>query len=153
MTGLSFLASPYLLGPAYLIIIIWYAAIKKNSRLAMYIVSAALAGFLTTFLLKWLFQRPRPSTPIVTPSADYSFPSGHSSAAFIFYGLIIYLLSRTAILRKFKYPAYACIALLSLLIGFSRVYLRVHYASDVLAGFCIGAAWLSLSISMIHRKD
>jgi membrane-associated phospholipid phosphatase len=151
MTGLSFMASPYLLVPAYLMLIIRFGWLKRNTVLAIYILSAGLSGFFVTFLLKWLFHRARPSNPSVPPPHDFSFPSGHSSAAFIFYGLLIYLLSLAAITKSLKYLAFTILAILSLLIGFSRVYLRVHYASDVLAGFCIGIAWLSLSLTIIYR--
>src|SRR5665213_1107566 len=96
MTGLSFMASPYLLVPAYLMLIIRFGWLKRNAVLAIYILSAGLSGFFVTFLLKWLFQRVRPSNPSVPPPYDFSFPSGHSSAAFIFYGLLIYLLCRAA---------------------------------------------------------
>ncbi len=151
MTGLSFMASPWLLVPAYLMLIIRFGWLKKNAVLAIYIFSAGLSGFFVTFLLKWLFRRARPSNPSLPAPHDFSFPSGHSSAAFIFYGLLIYLLCRAAIPKSLKYPAFAILALLSLLIGLSRVYLRVHFASDVLAGFCIGAAWLSLSLGILYR--
>ena len=151
MTGLSFMASPYLLVPAYLMLIFWFGWLKKNAVLAIYILSSGLSGFFVTFLLKWLFHRARPSNPSIPPPHDFSFPSGHSSAAFIFYGLLIYLLCQAAIPKNLKYPVITIFVLLSLLIGLSRVYLRVHFVSDVLAGFCIGLAWLSLSLGILYR--
>jgi membrane-associated phospholipid phosphatase len=151
MTALSFMASPYLLVPAYLVLIIRFGWLKRNTVLAIYILSAGLSGFFVTFLLKWLFHRARPSNPSVPPPHDFSFPSGHSSAAFIFYGLLIYLLCQAAIPKKLKYPVVTILVLLSLLIGLSRVYLRVHFACEVLAGFCIGVAWLSLSLGIFYR--
>ena len=151
MTALSFMASPYLLVPAYLVLIIHFGWLKKNTLLAIYILSAGLSGFFVTFLLKWLFHRARPANPSIPPPHDFSFPSGHSSAAFIFYGLLIYLLCQAAVRKSLKYPSVAILVLLSLLIGLSRVYLRAHFVSDVLAGFCIGVAWLSLTLSIIYR--
>jgi membrane-associated phospholipid phosphatase len=151
MTTLSFLASAYVLIPVYLILVIWHGWIKRKFLLALYILSTGLSGFLIIYLLKLLFRRPRPAGGLIPQPSDFSFPSGHSSAAFIFYGLLIYLIWRIDIRKPVQYGVSALLILLSLLIGFSRIFLRVHYASDVLAGFCIGAAWLSLSIGMINR--
>jgi membrane-associated phospholipid phosphatase len=85
------------------------------------------------------------------PLKNFSFPSGHASSGFIFYGLLAYLIWKTNIPRAYKLIIATLLILLSLLIGFSRLYLRMHYPSDVIAGFCNGFAWLILSIVLLER--
>ena len=82
---------------------------------------------------------------------NFSFPSGHATSALIFYGLCAYLLWKSKIPKVWKWVSAVILFLFSLLIGFSRVYLRVHYASDVLAGFCVGSAWLILIIFILEK--
>ena len=94
-------------------------------------------GELLIIGLKALFHRPRPSE--VFAGLGYSFPSGHSFFAVTLYGMMAYWLTRATPARRWVWvPA----VLLILAIGFSRIYLGVHYASDVLAGFCVGLPWL-----------
>lgn len=105
-------------------------------------------GMLMNVLLKYSYQRARPQfdAPLLSLST-YSFPSGHTSGAMLFYGLLAaYLFGRVR-----TWPARAAIALLALalvaLVGLSRVYLGVHYLSDVLAGVAFGLAWLAVCIT------
>jgi undecaprenyl-diphosphatase len=82
---------------------------------------------------------------------NFGFPSGHAMSGFVFYGLLTYLIWKTDLDKRYKYLIGCFLILFCLLIGFSRVYLRVHYLSDVAAGFCIGCAWLALSIGLMER--
>ncbi len=94
-------------------------------------------------LIKAAVQRPRPAVEHLVEQGGYSFPSGHSLSAMAFYGLIaIILLARLK--GKQRCWAAALLGLLILLIGFSRIYVGVHFASDVLAGLCEGFVWLGL---------
>ena len=94
-------------------------------------------------LIKVLVQRPRPALEHLVEQGGYSFPSGHSLSAMAFYGLlIIILLARVK--GKKKFAAAFLLGLLVLLIGFSRIYVGVHYASDVIAGLCEGFVWLGV---------
>ncbi len=111
-------------------------------------------GELLLIGLKTLFHRPRPSA--VFASLGYSFPSGHSFFAVTLYGMMAYWLIRETPARRWVWaPTVALI----LLIGFSRIYLGVHYASDVLAGFCVGLPWLwaclalPTAFGLAQRKD
>jgi undecaprenyl-diphosphatase len=88
---------------------------------------------------------------LIGPLKNFSYPSGHATSGFIFYGLLVYLVWKTNIPKPYKWLTSSILILFSLLIGFSRIYLRVHYASDVVAGFCIGLAWLALSIWLIEQ--
>lgn len=105
-------------------------------------------GMLVNVLLKYSYQRVRPQfdAPLVSLST-YSFPSGHTSGAMLFYGLLVaFLFSRVR-----AWPARVAIVLLALalvaLVGLSRVYLGAHYLSDVLAAAAFGLAWLAVCVT------
>lgn len=103
-------------------------------------------------ILKIIVQRPRPVGYRLIEETGYSFPSGHSMASAAFYGFLIFLVHKNI---KNKYAKYTIITMLSLLIlciGISRIYLGVHYASDVLAGFLISICYLIIFISIINNK-
>ena len=102
-------------------------------------------------MLKHIFQRPRPTEYMIINEAGYSFPSGHSMVSMAFYGYLIYLIYKYV---KNKYIKWTLIVLLSILIcsiGISRIYLGVHYASDVLAGFMISLSYLTLFTHLIKN--
>lgn len=102
------------------------------------------------FLLKAIVQRPRPDLSVrLVSESGYSFPSGHSMVAMAFYGLLLWMVWRYERDRLVKWACSAGFALVIVLIGVSRVYLGVHYASDVLAGFCVSAVWLSVYTTVI----
>jgi undecaprenyl-diphosphatase len=95
--------------------------------------------------LKLWIGRPRPR--FVSESISFSFPSGHAMLAIIGYGLLGYLLVGWLSRRRERAAVIAGLTLLVLLIGFSRLYLTVHYFSDVLAGFTMGACWLLIGLT------
>ena len=92
--------------------------------------------------LKNIIQRPRPIGFRLIEESGYSFPSGHSMVSMAFYGLIIYFIYNSIKNKKLKIILISLLAVLILLIGISRIYLGVHYTSDVLAGFIISVAYL-----------
>jgi len=107
-------------------------------------------GMLMNVLLKYTFQRSRPvfEEPLVT-LATYSFPSGHASAATLFYGLLASYVMIACKGWSVRLGTAAFCALMILLVSFSRVYLGAHYLSDVLAGMAGSAAWLTICITAI----
>src|SRR5215207_7784336 len=110
---------------------------------------ASLAGgFVLNQLLKELFARPRPyfEHPLVL-EASYSFPSGHATMSLIFYGMLAYFCVLALRTWRARTAVVFGAALLVLLIGFSRMYLGVHYLSDVIGGFASGGIWLSTLIT------
>ncbi len=145
MKVVTYFASAMFLQIAYGVLIILYLVLKNWKR-AVEIAVIGIGGFAVNYCMKLSFHRLRPPHPLIEPLQNFSFPSGHATAAFIFYGLLSYLLWKTNISRLYKCIAASLLISFSLLIGFSRVYLRVHYPSDVLAGFCIGFAWLILIV-------
>jgi undecaprenyl-diphosphatase len=125
---------------------------KNHRRFIMPFVSVLLSAEVVTYVTKIIVARPRALDALVTES-DYSFPSGHAMIAVALYGFLIYLetfLVETLWVRRF---VIGTLVLLILLIGLSRLYLGVHYLSDIFAGYCIGGLALFVSIRYLapHR--
>ena len=109
---------------------------------AVLLVVSTAGGFLLTTVLKAVFQRPRPEIVETGYTASfYSFPSGHATIAVGFYGALTLILAYQ-LRGRARWAVAACGTLLVLLIGFSRLYLGVHYLTDVLAGFLAAPLWL-----------
>ena len=143
-------ASSAFLTSAYVLLIVCYL-LKKNWKRAVEIGLAGLGGFAVNYIMKLYFHRARPLHPLMDPLKTFSFPSGHATSAIIFYGLLAYLLWKTELPKAYRYFLTSFLFLYALLIGLSRIYLRMHYPSDVLAGFFIGFAWLLLSVWLFER--
>jgi membrane-associated phospholipid phosphatase len=150
MKGVTYFASATFLQIAYGLIFLSYL-LRKDFKRALEIGAIGVGGFLINYFMKISFHRVRPPHPLIEPLQNFSFPSGHATSSFIFYGLLTYLVWKTRIPKLYKYLISTILILFALLIGFSRVYLRVHYPSDVAAGFCIGLAWLCLCIWLMER--
>ena len=116
-------------------------------------LSLAALGVLAFYKpMKHIFLRARPDTALhLVTQGGYSFPSGHSVTSAIFYGLLIYLLNRHCKNEKLKKILGAVCGFLALAIGPSRIYVGVHWPTDVLAGWCIGGAVLLVSICILER--
>ena len=113
---------------------------------------AALGGLAFYKPMKHIFLRARPDTALhLVTQGGYSFPSGHSVTSAIFYGLLIYLLNRHCKNEKLKKILGAVCGFLALAIGPSRIYVGVHWPTDVLAGWCIGGAVLLVSLCILER--
>lgn len=102
-------------------------------------------------LLKQIVQRPRPIEYRIIDEVGYSFPSGHSMVSMAFYGFIIYLIYRYVTNKHLKWSAIAVLSILIIAIGVSRIYLGVHYTSDVLAGFLISISYLIIYVSAVDK--
>lgn len=102
---------------------------------------------LLNVMLKNFFERPRPNHLRIIEETGFSFPSGHSMASMAFYGYLTYLIFKNVENRKFRNILCVLLGIIIFLIGFSRIYLGVHYASDVIAGFCFSMAYLIFMIS------
>lgn len=132
------------LGGSYVLITISILAliVLKNKRIAITINLNLIISATLNFILKNIIQRPRPEGYRLIDESGYSFPSGHSMVSMAFYGLLIYLIWKKVKNKKIKYIACTLLGILIPTIGFSRIYLGVHYASDVVAGFVISIAYL-----------
>ena len=123
----------------------------KNKKIGVSIFSNLVIITILNQLLKRILQRPRPTEYRIIEETGYSFPSGHSMVSMAFYGYLIYLIYKYV---KNKYIKWMSIVLLSALIcsiGISRIYLGVHYTSDVLGGFLISISYLIIYISAINK--
>ncbi len=149
---ITFLGGHKFLIPANLLLLAYFLLISDN-RFSIRIVAIALSSLVLMLLLKWLFQRKRPLAPLLKAVRGLSFPSGHAIMAVTFYGLIIYIISFTIPDPWVNYSLTGLLVLLILLIGFTRVYLHVHYASDVVAGFIIGLLWLCITLVVLNRIE
>jgi membrane-associated phospholipid phosphatase len=124
------------------------------ARLAVLIVPlwiAFLGGQATSWSVKLLVGRTRPEFLEVATAASPSFPSGHSMSAMAVYGFLAFVLARHGPAGPLSIAAPLALAVLIVLIGFSRMFLSLHYASDVAGGFLIGGFWLMVAIALSRR--
>lgn len=118
-------------------------AFKKYWLDALWLlVNSALIAGAGNYLIKFAFSRPRPSVEHLVTETHYSFPSGHAMGSLLFYGTIILLLPRLVEHNALRLSLQIALGVFIFLIGLSRVYLGVHYPTDILGGFLLGAAWL-----------
>jgi undecaprenyl-diphosphatase len=119
-----------------------FLALDRKSHAALFVVAAISGGMLLSTLLKIGFDRPRPDlVPHGAMVYTASFPSGHSMLAAVVYLTLGALLARVQPRRVLKLYLLGLAILLTVAVGFSRVYLGVHWPTDVLAGWAVGAAW------------
>ncbi len=123
--------------------------IFKNRKIGISIfLNLGITGALNQ-ILKRIIQRPRPTELRLAEASGYSFPSGHSMASVAFYGFLIYLIYKKVKNKKLRNILIVCLTILIILIGASRIYLGVHYTSDVLAGFLVTISYLMIYINII----
>lgn len=124
--------------------------IKKKKLMGILIwVNLACSGLLNQ-ILKRIVQRPRPTEYRLIEENGYSFPSGHSMVSAAFYGFFIYLIFKNVKNKYIKWGSISFLSLLIILIGISRIYLGVHYTSDVMAGFVISISYLVIFTSIVN---
>jgi membrane-associated phospholipid phosphatase len=152
MLFFTFLGTHEFLIPANLLLI-GYFMMKKEKWYSIKIPAIALSSLGLMFLLKYVFHRDRPITPLLDEAKGLSFPSGHALMSVTFYGLIIYIIFKSVKNKDLKWTLICFLIILILAIGFSRIYLRVHYASDVIAGYCIGFLWLVFTVWLLNKIE
>lgn len=153
MLFFTFLGKHAFLIPANLALIIYFLFIKKHRWYSIKIPVIALSSLALMFLLKNLFGRQRPNIPLLKEAQGLSFPSGHALMSVTFYGLLIYIIYESVTRVWLKWTLIILLVLLILTIGFTRIYLRVHYPSDVFAGFATGFIWLATSLYVIRKIE
>ena len=114
----------------------------KNKKTSLLIWTNLGISALLNQILKHIIQRTRPTEFRIIDESGYSFPSGHSMVSAAFYGFLIYLIYKNIKNKYLKWGLISLLSLLIILIGTSRIYLGVHYTSDVLAGFLISISYL-----------
>jgi len=152
MQFVTFLGKHTLLIPLNFVLIAFFIY-RKEKWFAVRIAALSLSSLLLMFVLKLYFQRDRPLLPVIGEAKGFSFPSGHALISVVFYGLFIHAIWHEVKIKWLRNLLVVFIGILILLIAFSRIYLRVHYASDVIAGLAAGFIWLVLSLNMIQRIE
>jgi membrane-associated phospholipid phosphatase len=124
----------------------------KRRRMELLLLMLAVVGTeILTLGLKLGFHRERPffSDPLASESS-YSFPSGHASVSLAVYGTIAFIAARNLANVRARLAVLVAAGILILLIGISRLYLGVHFLTDVIAGFSLGLAWVTLCVLLLH---
>jgi len=132
---------------ASLICFFLYASRQKRFVPELFLISIGSA--FTVWILKLLFALPRPTDPIALVTLDsFSFPSGHAAAAATLYGFLLWMMLGTGTTGRIRVFFAGIFFLLIILVGFSRLYLGVHYLTDVLAGYIVGFAWVAVGVML-----
>lgn len=153
MEAITFLASRNFITGAGLLLVAWLLLVRRRHWYSLLVPVVALGSITLNLVLKQIYNRPRPLLPL-TSASGLSFPSGHAMISASFYGLLIYFAwSRLRPHPVLRYVVVTLLAGLIVLIGLTRVYLRVHYATDVLAGITAGLAWLIIAIPLLQQLE
>jgi len=145
METITMLAMPATLLVVWVVASAFAPGKRPGACMAVNLVGATLLNL----LLKAIVQRPRPDGFRLVAETGYSFPSGHSMVAMAFYGLLAYLIWNYEKERPMRLLWCSCLGLVVIAVGISRIYLGVHYASDVIAGFCVSMAWLAVYTKVV----
>ena len=142
---LTFFGASYFSISAYIILLtILFLSGRKTDGINIAIIAVTSTALM--FGLKEFFHRKRPDLPLIRTLDNFSFPSGHALSSFIFCSVLVYLVWKGGLHIAWKWVLSVLLMLFSICIGISRIVLRYHYASDVLAGFCLALAWVIFSL-------
>ena len=146
----TFFGASYFSISAYIVLlVILFASGRRHDGINVAII--AVTSTLLMFSLKNFFHRKRPDLPLIRTLHNFSFPSGHALSSFIFCSVLAYLVWKGGLSLAWKWVLSILLTLFSLCIGISRIVLRYHYATDVIAGFCLAIAWVILSLWIEKR--
>jgi undecaprenyl-diphosphatase len=153
LTFFTFFGSTKFLMPAYILLSLYFILFRRNNKRSFNIAAIGISSGLLLHLVKDIFQRHRPPHPLIANVNGFSFPSGHSFSTFTFVGLLIYMLWETKTHVVLKSIGTALLFVFAAIVAGSRVYLHVHYGSDVLAGFCLAFLWLVICIFFLEKMN
>ena len=143
-----------LANPIFIILLlIILLLIINNKKYGLLMVFNTINILFLNQILKLLFSRPRPFELMLIEETGYSFPSGHAMLSLAFYGFLIYIVWKVNLSKMVKKILTAFLIILILLIGVSRIYLGVHYPSDILGGFAISLVYLIIFIKLVKKYD
>ena len=135
------------------IIVVAILGLLRKRREIIFFLAALISGEIIKELLKFLIHRARPDAAFaLIQESGYSFPSGHTVMSVIFYGMICYFIYQACKNKWQKIILLVATAILVFLIGYSRIYLGVHWVADVVAGWLVGFAILAFFVIMFERK-
>ena len=144
MLFFTFFGSSWFLLPAYILLSGYFLFFKKQRSQSLNVGAVGISSAGLLFLLKNIFQRPRPAEQLLKHIANYSYPSGHSFSSFTFCGIIMYLVWISNLRKPVKWLCSIGLFVFATMVALSRVFFHVHYPSDVLAGFCLSVMWLTI---------
>lgn len=125
----------------------------RNWRYVLEMVFVLAIAGLSNSALKQVINRPRPDVDHLVSVATLSYPSGHAMSAISFYGFLIYLIYNIKMKRIFKVGLIFMFSSMIFLIGMSRIYLGVHFPSDVAGGYIAGLIWIIFCVVLFHVVD
>lgn len=125
----------------------------RSWKFILQLLGVVIVSGISNIALKNAIDRARPTIEHLVTIKSLSYPSGHAMSAMAFYGFLIYLLYKIKMPRWFRFTLTIIFSLLILGIGFSRIYLGVHYPSDVLGGFIAGLVWVAFCIILFNIID
>lgn len=123
----------------------------KDKKIGISIITNLGIVTILNQIIKFIMQRPRPTEFRIIEETGYSFPSGHSMVSLAFYGYLIFLIYKYINNKHLKRTLIIILSVLICIIGVSRIYLGVHYTSDVLGGFLISFAYLIIYIELVNK--
>lgn len=150
MQTVTFFGTHRFLIPANLALIAWFLFIRRHRWYSIKVPAIALSSLLLMSGLKNFFGRERPLIPLLEPARGLSFPSGHALMSMTFYGMLIYITWHSVKDLRARWALIVLLFGFILLIGLSRIYLRVHYTTDVLAGFAMGWLWIVVALKLLR---
>ena len=148
MKGFTWIGSGYVVAPIALLIagVLYFGLHYRQQAFLLIVVIAGTA--LLNKVLKIYFKRERPEIHRIMDANGFSFPSGHSMMAFALYAIIAYIVWRNVKTTVSRFLLILFTAFMIIIIGISRIYIGVHYPSDVVGGFVASALWVTIAISV-----
>jgi undecaprenyl-diphosphatase len=148
MKVFTWIGSGYVVAPIALIgfIVLYFVLHYRQQAFLLIIVIAGSVIF--NSILKNYFKRERPEIHRILEANGFSFPSGHSMMAFALYAIIAYIAWRDVRTTKSRIVLLLFTAFMIIIIGVSRIYLGVHYPSDIVGGFAVSALWVTIAITV-----
>ncbi|MBO5955035.1 MAG: phosphatase PAP2 family protein [Clostridia bacterium] len=132
------------------VILIWF--IMKNKRMSVFYAGTFAIVCISNFVLKQIVRRIRPEHLMIIEETGFSFPSGHAMMTFAFFALVIHFVWKTIKNKPLKITLISVLSVVIALIGFSRIYLGVHYLTDIIAGLLISYVIVSVCLMVYNTK-
>lgn len=136
-----------------IVIVLFFLKKKDYTTSLWFTQNMALGAGLLNKIMKETFKRPRPDLTHLVVEKSWSFPSGHAMASMILFGSLIYLIYQTIQNLWIKIGLISLASIMILMIGISRIYLGVHYPSDILGGYLLALTWLYLTLPLFKKRS
>lgn len=137
----------------FIVIVLLVLIFIKNKAYSFYMFINLLWVYIVSIIFKNIIMRERPMLSLIEKPSDFSFPSGHTMCSVAFYGFIVYLLLKNIKNYFLKWLIVFVFSMLVIFIGISRIYLNVHYFTDVIGGFILGSICLLMIINIYIKNE